>query len=595
MLSIVTKRAQQDEQLLKHEPTKPFLACFASRPVYSICIEYAPMCGIFYLNKLTGGSMRGECAYLYIGGMRVPTENVLVTVTRNDGFSAQFRVAAKSPGSDRGTPPTIKTIKELKELTEDSTIVAHMYDPASGRVMGDPFEFNTARAEGTSGRKHAAKEGRSPVWAQFEPDEFVAGLLAKGVSYGVSEGLDDINTGQLDWLARTLSGKVVLEKLVKSSDPGVNDVKHTLAAAIDKAQKLGVPIPLSKELLESFAKLVPIAETLGFSGSGNDPHTILVPEPSGLPGKLKTEFPSELQVLQAQDPKSSQESLMLMATQGDPVLHVHVAQNPNTPFEALDHLGRNSRSDHVLSVLAGSPDPRLRKRVAENPATSLRDLVLLADDANSDVRLTATAMLLEHPEDDVRIKMATRQISHNQAVRLTKDRSPSVREALVRNQSIEPDILKSMADEDDNERVLLALSTVRDPGVQVRLARNRALPREAADMLASEGSPEAQMALAENPRTSLGTIHRLIRRRDREVLMILSRHPEDAVRELLAESEDTSEEILMKLVYDRRHAILRALVRNRRTPREALSMLTKSDYMDLREIAIQRLGGANRY
>ena len=539
--------------------------------------------------------MGDKCEYLYIGGMRVPTENVVVTITSWNGRKTQsFRVAAKSPGKDRGEPPMYATIKELKKLTEDSTIVAHMYDPASGRVMGDPFEFDPVRAVGTSGRKYAVKEGRSAVWAQFEPDEFVAGLLAKGVSYGVSEGLDEINTGQLDWLSRTLSGKVVLEKLVKSSDPGLNDVKYTLAATIDKAQKLGVPITLSKELSESFAKMVPMAETLGFSGSGNDPHTILVPEPSGLPGKPKTEFSIESQVLQAQDPKSSQESLMLMATQGGPVLHVHVAQNPNTPFEALDHLGRNSRSAHVLSVLAGSPDTRLRKRAAENSATPLRDLVLLADDANSDVRLTATAMLLEHPEDDVRIKMATRQILYNQAVRLTKDRSPSVREALVRNQSIEPDILKSMADEDDNEGVLLALSTVRDPGVQMRLARNRALPREAANMLASEGSPEAQMALAENPRTSLGTIHRLIRRRDREVLMILSRHPEDAVRELLAESEDTPEEILMKLVYDRRHAILRALLRNRRTPREAVSMLTKSDYMDLREIAIQRLGGANR-
>ena len=208
--------------------------------------------------------MGAKCDYLYIGGMRVPTENVLVTVTRNDGFTAQFRVAAKSPGKDRGTSPTIKTIAELKKLTDDSTIVAHTYNPASGRVMGESFEFDPSRAEGTSGRKHAAKEGRSADWSQFEGNEFVAGLLAKGVSYGASKGLDAINTGQLDWLARTLSGKVVLEKLVKSSDPALNDVKHTLAAAIYKAQKLGVPVPLSKELLESFVKLAPMAETLGF-------------------------------------------------------------------------------------------------------------------------------------------------------------------------------------------------------------------------------------------------------------------------------------------------------------------------------------------
>ena len=545
--------------------------------------------------------MSDKCDYLYIGGMRVPMENVLITYVPSSSVSnitQSFRVVGASPGKDRGEPPYIQTVGELKKLlkhNKNSKMVVNIYDPKTKSPVGKPFEFDPTRSEGTSGRKHAVKEGRSSVWAQFEPDEFVAGLLAKGVSYGASKGLDVINTGQMDWLARTPAGKVVLERILKSSDPDVNDVKSTLAAAVDKAQKLGLPIPLSVEDLESFAKLVPMAETLGFSGSGNDPHALSVPEPSGLPGKPKTSPASELQVLQAQNPKSSQESLLLMATQDAPILHVHVAQNPNTPLEALDHLGRNSRSAHVLNILARHHDVHVRQRVAENRNTSLRDLMLLVDDENNDVQHAALAKLITCPEDDVRVKMATRQLPHNLAVHLTKDPSPSVRETLVRNQGIAPEILRDMADEDDNERVLLALFTIRDPGVQVRLARNRALPREAAEMLASEGSPEVQRILAENPRTSLGVVHRLIRRRDREVLTILSKHPEDTVRELLAESEDTPEEILMQLAQNSRHSVLRALLRNRRTPREALSMLTRSDYMDLREIAIQRLGGANRW
>ena len=243
-------------------------------------------------------SKKSKCEYLYIGGMRVPIENVLVTVTRLsteegprdylDQLRAEvaaawnidttysrvrrrtqsFRVATKSPGKDRGEPPVYATIKELKKLLKDdvsSTIVSHVYDPKTKSPVGKPFEFDPSKALGHAGRKHAVKEGRSAVWSQFAKNEFVAGLLAKGVSYGASKGLDTINTGQMNWLARTPAGQVVLEKILKSSDPGLNDVKYTLAAAIGKARKLDASVVLSKEDLESFAKLVPMAEALGFS------------------------------------------------------------------------------------------------------------------------------------------------------------------------------------------------------------------------------------------------------------------------------------------------------------------------------------------
>ena len=235
--------------------------------------------------------MGDKCEYLYIGGMRIPIENVLVTVTRlsTEGSprdyldwaaawdidynrvrrrAQSFRVATKSPGKDRGEPPMYATIKELKKLLKDdvsSTLVSHVYDPKTKSPIGEPFGFNPSKAQGHAGRRHATKEGRSAVWLQFAKNEFVAGLLAKGVSYGASKGLDTINTGQMDWLARTPAGQEVLKKILKSSDPGLNDVKYTLAAAIDKAKKLGTSVVLSKEDLESFAKLVPMAEALGFS------------------------------------------------------------------------------------------------------------------------------------------------------------------------------------------------------------------------------------------------------------------------------------------------------------------------------------------
>lgn len=211
--------------------------------------------------------MSDKCEYLYIGGMRVPMENVLVTVTSWNGRKTQsFRVVTKSPGTNRGEPPMYATIKELKKLLKDdesSTINARIYDPEASSPLGEPFEFNPSKTLGHAGRKHAAKEGRSNVWAQFEPNEFVAGLLAKGVSYGASKGLDAINTAQLDWLARTPAGVTVLDNILNSTDPSMNDIKCTLAAAV--AADAATIVPLSSKITEAFSKLAPLAVALGFA------------------------------------------------------------------------------------------------------------------------------------------------------------------------------------------------------------------------------------------------------------------------------------------------------------------------------------------
>ena len=211
--------------------------------------------------------MGAKCEYLYIGGMRVPVENVIITHEPGDGTSRSFRVASESPGKNRGEPPYIRTVRELKQLLKDnknSSMVASIYDPKTGSSLGTSFEFDPRKARGHAGRKHAVAEGRSREWAQFEHEEFVAGVLAKGISYGKSRGLDEINTAQLDWLARSPAGVSAIREIRESSDPGLNDVKHVLAATVAKARTLGVPIPLSEELLEYFKDLAPMAEVLGF-------------------------------------------------------------------------------------------------------------------------------------------------------------------------------------------------------------------------------------------------------------------------------------------------------------------------------------------
>ena len=225
--------------------------------------------------------MSDKCEYLYIGGMRVPMENVLVTyvpsyLSQTLRTTQSFRIAAKSPGKDRGTPPvfyaTTGELKKLLKTNEHSTMVAHIYDPKTGLIIGEPFDFNPTKARGRAGRKRAAKENRSSVWSQFEDNEFVANLLAKGVSYGASKGLDVINTGQLVWLARTQAGITVLHNILETNDPSLEDVRYTLAGAFAAAgPRLAIgPIPFSPKVTEAFANLAPLAAVLGFGAEAKD-------------------------------------------------------------------------------------------------------------------------------------------------------------------------------------------------------------------------------------------------------------------------------------------------------------------------------------
>ncbi len=219
---------------------------------------------------------KGKCEYLYIGGMRISNKNIVVTVTSWNGRKTQnFRVAAKSPGKDRGDIPMYATIKELKKLLmndKNSTIKAYIYDPETMSTVGEPFEFDPRKAQARAGRKFAAKKGRSKSWEQFENNEFVAGLVAEGVSYGKSEGLSEINTAQLDWLARTPAGVTVLDNIINSTDPSMSDIKCTLAGTFmsDGVQK-AASIPFSAKTSEALANLAPLAAALGFA---QDAHTV---------------------------------------------------------------------------------------------------------------------------------------------------------------------------------------------------------------------------------------------------------------------------------------------------------------------------------
>lgn len=199
--------------------------------------------------------------------------NILVTYTPPAHISRitqSFRVVTQSK-EESGESPYPQTVGELKKLLKHnkySKMVAHIYDPETKCPVGKPFDFDPAKVYGGSGRKHA--KGPYDDWKQFEDNEFVAGLLAKGVSYGKSKGLDQINAAQLRWLARTPAGTAALHSILQSVDPAMQDVRCTVAGVLAATGDTAMPVLFPSKIAEAFADLAPLADALGFVAKTKD-------------------------------------------------------------------------------------------------------------------------------------------------------------------------------------------------------------------------------------------------------------------------------------------------------------------------------------
>ena len=396
--------------------------------------------------------MSDKCEYVYIGGMRVPMENVLITFVpwnQRSAMTQSFRVVGASPGRDRGDPPYIQTISELKKLLKNnynSKMVVNVYDPKTKSSVGEPFEFNPSKAQGRAGRRHAVKEGCSAVWSQFEPDEFVAEILAKGVSYGVSEGLDDINTAQLDWLARTPAGVTVLDNILNSTDPSMIDIKCTLAAV---AADTATIVPLSSKIAEAFSKLAPLAIALGFGPETPAPpyddedYEDIAKNPSTPVDVLRTLASDENEYVRggvARNPSTPVDLLTIQASDARSYVRGGVARNPSTPVS-------------LLTILASDADMRVRRGATENPSTPADSLRTLASDADEVVRGGAAA----NPSTPVEVLRT-----------LASDEGDYVRWGVALNPSTPVDLLTILASDAD-ERVRASVST--NPSTPVDVLR----------------------------------------------------------------------------------------------------------------------------
>ena len=413
--------------------------------------------------------MSDKCEYLYIGGMRVPMENVLITFVpwnQRSAMTQSFRVVGASPGRDRGDPPYIQTISELKKLLKNnynSKMVVNVYDPKTKSSVGEPFEFNPSKAQGRAGRRHAVKEGRSAVWSQFEPDEFVAEILAKGVSYGVSEGLDDINTAQLDWLARTPAGVTVLDNILNSTDPSMIDIKCTLAAV---AADTATIVPLSSKIAEAFSKLAPLAVALGFGPETPAPpyddedYEDIAENPSTPVDSLRKLASAENQSVResvARNPSTPVDVLRTLASDANTYVRGGVAINPSTPVDLLTIQASDARSYvrggvarnpstpvSLLTILASDADMRVRRGATENPSTPADSLRTLASDADERVR-ASVATNPSTPVDVLR-KLTSDEYVH---VHLYRQLQASFESAADEDEISDEDDEDEMSDEDD--------------------------------------------------------------------------------------------------------------------------------------------------
>jgi len=208
----------------------------------------------------------------------------------------------------------------------------------------------------------------------------------------------------------------------------------------------------------------------------------------------------------AQDPATSQMTLIDLASDPSPVVRKAVASRSDAPAQALRPLAR----DH---------DRQVREAVARNPSTSVGNLLRLVKDADRWVRWAVAGnpacdesvrrAIIEAPDKELRGLLAeTRELEPDLAARLVNDVSPEVRERLATH-THDPDVINAlMADRTGRVRKGLARNRrttaaqrsalADDPVVDVRAALVRSVELDEADLerLVDDRSVQVRLAMA---------------------------------------------------------------------------------------------------
>ena len=177
---------------------------------------------------------KGTCDYLTVGGVRVPSRNVVITITDADGTSRSAYISTKSKGS-KGAHTTPSKLKKMLKNNPGITVTARVkIDEGSSHALTDAMSFDPSRCRGKDVDGTAAIDS---AWSSA-PDA-LWDVALKGVSYGNYKG----NMRQMKWLienGKSIEGlvNIILTPNTYSPHPCAEIVTTALVEYIEAGHSL---------------------------------------------------------------------------------------------------------------------------------------------------------------------------------------------------------------------------------------------------------------------------------------------------------------------------------------------------------------------
>ena len=208
---------------------------------------------------------KGTCDYLTVGGVRVPSRNVLITITDSNGNVRSSSISAKSKGS-KGTHTTPSKLKKMLKNNPGMTVTAQIkVDKGSAHALSAAMVFDPSRCRGKDVDGTASIDD---VWSDV-PDA-LWDVALEGVSYGKYKG----NIRQMKWLienGKSIEGisSIIITPNTYSPHPCAEIITMALIDYIDAGHTLpgalGAMLTSDEMLLPPDA--IKRAQTLGYGNT----------------------------------------------------------------------------------------------------------------------------------------------------------------------------------------------------------------------------------------------------------------------------------------------------------------------------------------
>ena len=208
---------------------------------------------------------KGTCDYLTVGGVRVPSRNVLITITDSNGNVRSSSISTKSKGN-KGAHTTPSKLKKMLKNNPGMTVTAQVkIDEGSAHALSASMVFDPSRCRGKDVDGTASID---EAWSDV-PDA-LWDVALKGVSYGKYKG----NIRQMKWLienGKSIEGisSIIITPNTYSPHPSAEIITMALIDYIDAGHTLpgalGAMLTSDEMLLPPDA--IKRAQTLGYGNT----------------------------------------------------------------------------------------------------------------------------------------------------------------------------------------------------------------------------------------------------------------------------------------------------------------------------------------